>query len=166
MLWSEASLAQYDESRDKVRWEQDVPEGAVFHVAWMGDDGLHVVDVWESEAAFNTFAENRLMKVVVFDLAEDRAVELAKTIGDAANEEDAEAAIDTAKSLGVLSVVANVAGGGVGGGRTISRDGVPAALESFVKTLEMNAVATFNMTRLASGCHCRVAASDQAELHE
>jgi len=98
------------------------------------------------------------MKVVVFDLAEDRAVELAKTIGhaaagvggDAANEEDAEAAIDTAKSLGVLSVVANVAGGGVGGGRTISRDGVPAALESFVKTLEVNAVATVNMTRLAA----------------
>ena len=57
MLWSEASLAQYDESRDKVRWEQDVPDGAVFHVAWMGDDGLHVVDVWESEEACNRFGE-------------------------------------------------------------------------------------------------------------
>ena len=68
MLWSEASLAQYDESRDKVRWEQDVPKGAVFHVAWMADDGLHVVDVWESEEAFNTFAEERLMPVVKGDV--------------------------------------------------------------------------------------------------
>src|SRR5436190_14457773 len=98
------------------------------------------------------------MKVVIFDLAQDQAVELAKAIGpaaaavggDAANDEDAAAAIDTARSLGVLSLVANVAGGGAGGGRTISRDGVPVAKESFVKTLEMNAVATFNMTRLAA----------------
>jgi hypothetical protein len=64
MLWTEASLDQYDEARDKVRWEQDVPDGAVFHVAWMGDDGFHVVDVWESEEAFNKFAEQRLMPVV------------------------------------------------------------------------------------------------------
>ena len=98
------------------------------------------------------------MKVVVFDLAGDRAVELAKTIGDAAagvagdaaNDEDAEAAIDTARSLGVLSVLANIAGGGAGGGRTLSRDGAPVAKEGFVKTLEMNAVATFNMSRLAA----------------
>jgi hypothetical protein len=64
MRWSEASLAQYDEARAKVGWEEDVPDGAVFHVAWMGDDGFHVVDVWEAEAAFNAFAEQRLMPVV------------------------------------------------------------------------------------------------------
>jgi hypothetical protein len=64
MLWSEATLAQYDTARDKVGWEHDAADGALFHVAWMGDDGLHVVDVWESEQAFNTFAEQRLMPVV------------------------------------------------------------------------------------------------------
>jgi hypothetical protein len=68
MLWSEASLAQHDEARQKVAWEEDVPDGAVFHVAWMGDDGLHVVDVWESEEAFNAFAEQRLMPVVKGDV--------------------------------------------------------------------------------------------------
>jgi hypothetical protein len=68
MVWSEASLAQYDEARDKVGWERDVPEGALFHVAWMADDGFHVVDVWESEEAFNTFAEQRLMPVVKGDV--------------------------------------------------------------------------------------------------
>ena len=64
MVWSEASLAQYDEACEKVGWEREVPEGAVFHVAWMGDDGFHVLDVWDSEAAFNAFAESRLMPVV------------------------------------------------------------------------------------------------------
>ena len=64
MWWKEASLEQYEQARDLVGWERDVPDGAVFHVAWMGDDGFHVVDVWESEDAFNAFAEQRLMPVV------------------------------------------------------------------------------------------------------
>jgi hypothetical protein len=68
MLWPEASLSQYDEARAKVGWEDDVPDGALFHVAWMGDDGLHVVDVWDSEAAFGAFAEQRLMPVVKGDV--------------------------------------------------------------------------------------------------
>ena len=68
MVWPEASLTQYDEAREKVGWERDVPDGAVFHVAWMGDDGFHVVDVWESEEAFNAFAEQRLMPVVKGDV--------------------------------------------------------------------------------------------------
>ena len=64
MLWKEASLDQYDQAREAVAWETDVPDGAIFHVAWMGGDGFHVVDVWESEEAFNAFAEQRLMPVV------------------------------------------------------------------------------------------------------
>jgi hypothetical protein len=68
MVWSEASLAQYDEAREKVGWEQDIPDGALFHVAWMGDDGFHVIDVWESEEKFNAFAEQRLMPVVKGDV--------------------------------------------------------------------------------------------------
>ena len=98
------------------------------------------------------------MKVVVFDVAGDRALELAKELGDdaaavagdAVNDEDALAAIDTARSLGVLSLLANVGGGGVGGGRTLSRDGTPVGIDSFVKTMEMNAIAMFNMCRLAA----------------
>jgi NAD(P)-dependent dehydrogenase (short-subunit alcohol dehydrogenase family) len=98
------------------------------------------------------------MKVVVFDIAGDAARDLAKELGDAAaavagdaaDDDAALAAIDCACSLGVLSLVANVGGGGVGGGRTVGRDGTPAALEPFVKTMEMNAVATFNLSRLAA----------------
>ena len=98
------------------------------------------------------------MRVVIFDRDGDRAGELAKELGDAAfavsgdvlDDDDVQAAVDAAQSLGPLSVVVNVAGGGVGGGRTVGRDGTPHDKEAFVKTLEINAVSTFNMTRLAA----------------
>ena len=64
MHWPEVTTDLYDKARAGVGWEEDRPDGAVFHVAWMGDDGFHVVDVWESQAAFETFAEQRLMPVV------------------------------------------------------------------------------------------------------
>jgi NAD(P)-dependent dehydrogenase (short-subunit alcohol dehydrogenase family) len=111
------------------------------------------------------------MRVVVFDLAGDRAVELAQSLGDAAtgvggdasDDDDAAAAIAAAQSLGVLSVLANIAGGGVGGGRTVSRDGVPVAKEGFVKTLEVNAVSTFNMSRLAAAAMAQNEADEDGE---
>jgi NAD(P)-dependent dehydrogenase (short-subunit alcohol dehydrogenase family) len=98
------------------------------------------------------------MRVVVFDVAADRAGELAKELGDSAaavagdtnNDDDVAAAIDTARSLGILSLLVNVAGGGVGGGRTVGRDGTPHDKDAFIKTMEMNAIGTFNMTRLAA----------------
>ena len=47
-------------------------------------------------------------------------------------------------------MLVNVAGGGVGGGRTVGRGGVPHDKTSFVQTMEMNALGTFNMTRLVA----------------
>jgi NAD(P)-dependent dehydrogenase (short-subunit alcohol dehydrogenase family) len=98
------------------------------------------------------------MRIAVFDLDADRANELAKELGDGAlgvggdvNDDDAiAAAIDAARSLGTLSVLVNVAGGGVGGGRTVARGGIPHDKESFIKTMEMNAFGTFNVTRLVA----------------
>lgn len=97
------------------------------------------------------------LHVVVFDQNTDRATELVKELdgsasvagGDVASDEDVAAAIDAASAAGPLSVVVNVAGGGVGGGRTVSRDGRPHDKDSFIKTVELNVVTTFNMTRLA-----------------
>ena len=43
-----------------------------------------------------------------------------------------------------------MAGGGVGGGRTVGRDGTPHDKGSFTATMDMNAVGTFNVTRLAA----------------
>jgi len=68
MLWKEVNLDNYNEAREKVHWEDQVPEGAIFHVAWHDDEGLHAVDVWESEDAWNKFVEHRLMPVVKGDM--------------------------------------------------------------------------------------------------
>jgi len=96
--------------------------------------------------------------VAIFDRDADRGAELAKELGDSAvavagdvnDDADVAAAIDAARSVGTLSLVVNVAGGGVGGGRTVGRDGTPHDKAAFVGTMEMNAFGTFNVTRLAA----------------
>lgn len=111
------------------------------------------------------------MRVAVFDRDVDRAGELAKELGDAAvavggdinDDDDVLAAIESARSLGPLSAVVNVAGGGVGGGRTVSRDGTPHDKDSFVQTLEMNATGTFNVTRLAAAAMGRNEPDDDGQ---
>lgn len=98
------------------------------------------------------------MRVTVFDRDADRGAGIAKELGDATaavggdatNDEDVASAIATAGSLGVLSLLVNVAGGGVGGGRTVGRDGTPHDKAAFVATMEMNALGTFNTTRLVA----------------
>lgn len=98
------------------------------------------------------------MRVAVFDRDFNRASELAEELGEVAvpvggnvaQDDDVTAAIDAAYSLGALFLLVNVAGGGVGGGRTVARDGSPHDKASFVATVEMNAVGTFNATRLAA----------------
>lgn len=68
MHWPEITLEMYDEARRRVNWEGDVPDGALFHVAWQADDGFRVVDVWQSGEQFDRFVEERLMPVVVGEL--------------------------------------------------------------------------------------------------
>lgn len=64
MEWDGVSPEQYDEARDKVDWESDVPDGALLHVPWFVEDGLRVTDVWESGDDFERFVEERLMPAV------------------------------------------------------------------------------------------------------
>ena len=96
--------------------------------------------------------------VAIFDRDGDRAAALAGELGAAAtavsgdvNDDGAVgAAIEAAGGLGTLSLVVNVAGGGVGGGRTIGRDGAPHDKDAFVQTMAINAFGTFNVSRLAA----------------
>jgi len=95
------------------------------------------------------------MQVVVFDRALDAGRALVEELGrgdavggDINRDEDVTAAIEAARALAPLAVVVNVAGGGAGG-RTLSRDNQPMAIDAFRSTLELNAVGTFNVTRLA-----------------
>jgi hypothetical protein len=59
MHWPEVTKEQYEQVRSDVRWETNVPKGAKFHVSWF-DNGLHVLDVWETKSDFESFVQQRL----------------------------------------------------------------------------------------------------------
>jgi hypothetical protein len=61
MHWPEVTKEQYEAVRREVNWEGEVPQGAKFHVAWFGDDGFRVLDVWDSRPQFEAFVQQRLM---------------------------------------------------------------------------------------------------------
>jgi len=96
------------------------------------------------------------LQVVVFDRALDAGRALVEELGrgaavggDVNDDADVGAALDAAEALAPLAVVVNVAGGGYGG-RTLARDGTPHDIDAFTATLVLNAVGTFNVTRLAA----------------
>jgi NAD(P)-dependent dehydrogenase (short-subunit alcohol dehydrogenase family) len=98
------------------------------------------------------------MHVVVLDRAPDGSRAGAGTLasaaalvdGDVNDDGDVDRAIGRARSLGVLSVVANVAGGAGRGGPVVDGDGVPHPAASFARTMVSNAFGTFNVVRLAA----------------
>jgi hypothetical protein len=60
MRWDGVTPEQYDQLRENVRWDTERPDGAKLHVSGFRDGGIHVLDVWDSEQAFNNFMEQRL----------------------------------------------------------------------------------------------------------
>jgi NAD(P)-dependent dehydrogenase (short-subunit alcohol dehydrogenase family) len=94
---------------------------------------------------------------VVFDMDADAAADLADELGPLAcsvggsvlDDAAVQEAISNAGHLGTLSIVVNVAGGGVAA-RTVARDGTPHDLEDFRRVIELNLVGSFNVTRLAA----------------
>ncbi len=93
----------------------------------------------------------------ILDLQTDGADTLRSELGDLVSVvggsvldgEPVEAAIATAGAVGKLSIVVNIAGGGVAT-RTLARDGTPHDLESFARVVSLNLVGSFNVSRLAS----------------
>jgi NAD(P)-dependent dehydrogenase (short-subunit alcohol dehydrogenase family) len=96
------------------------------------------------------------MHVVVFDRVGETSEQsthldsAAFVTGDVNDDAAVASAIDQARSLGILTLLVNVAGGGVPAGRTVARDGSPHDKAAFVKTMEMNAIGTFNTSRLVA----------------
>jgi 3-hydroxyacyl-CoA dehydrogenase/3-hydroxy-2-methylbutyryl-CoA dehydrogenase len=96
------------------------------------------------------------VRVAVFDRDGARAGQLADELGDGVvaaqgdttDDDDVAGAIAAAQAVGTFSILVNVAGGGVGGGRILSRDGTTHDMDDFKATMEMNATGTVNMTRL------------------
>jgi NAD(P)-dependent dehydrogenase (short-subunit alcohol dehydrogenase family) len=98
------------------------------------------------------------MSVAIFDRNLEGATALAAEIGEAASavggdindDDDVTSAIDVARSMGTLALLVNIAGGGVRSQRTVSRDGTPHDKEAFIYTMSINALGTFNVSRLAA----------------
>jgi hypothetical protein len=64
MEWPGVTEAQYEAAMRELNMDMDPPIGGVIHQAAFTGSGLRVVDVWESEAAFQAFAEMRIMPAV------------------------------------------------------------------------------------------------------
>ena len=60
MHWPGATREQYEAVRAIVKWDSDHPSGGKLHVVGFDDDGMHITDVWESEAHFDRFMQERL----------------------------------------------------------------------------------------------------------
>jgi NAD(P)-dependent dehydrogenase (short-subunit alcohol dehydrogenase family) len=103
--------------------------------------------------------------VVVADLADDRARSLADELGDrvvyartdVTSESSVAAAIDTASGHGTLRHVVISHGGWGVTEKVVNRDGSPASLDGFAKTLELYLTGTYNVLRLAAA---RMATND------
>jgi heme-degrading monooxygenase HmoA len=61
----------YDAVAAKLDVEADTPEGMVVHTAIdLGDRGIRIVDVWESQQAFEAFRDSRLLPAIEAVLSE------------------------------------------------------------------------------------------------
>jgi quinol monooxygenase YgiN len=56
---------EYDQVNAIIKPKENPPEGLVVHTAGQRQDGgMRIFDVWESEQAYNSFREERLMPAV------------------------------------------------------------------------------------------------------
>src|SRR5690348_6970418 len=55
--FSGGTQEQYDQVLAQLNLGGHSPQGNLFHVAGMGEGGMRIVDVWESESALNVFLE-------------------------------------------------------------------------------------------------------------
>ena len=95
------------------------------------------------------------MTVVVLDRAAPAAGDVdgdrvVAVTGDINDDADVGTAIDLARARGTLSVLVNVAGGAVGGGRLVGDGGRPHDMAAFRRSIEVNLFGTFNVARLVT----------------
>jgi hypothetical protein len=56
-----AGMETYDRVNETMNIESDPPPGLICHTASQTDDGMVIVDVWESQEAAGRFEEERLL---------------------------------------------------------------------------------------------------------
>lgn len=59
--WDGLTPEQYDQLREHVQWDRDIPAGMTYHVASYDEDTLHMTDVWDSEEQFVAFVQTRII---------------------------------------------------------------------------------------------------------
>jgi NAD(P)-dependent dehydrogenase (short-subunit alcohol dehydrogenase family) len=100
-------------------------------------------------------------KVVVADLADEKGKALEDELGvrylrtDATDEGDVRAAMAEADAMGPLRISVDTHGGPASGGRLLSKDGEPMALDGFRTTIEYYLTGVFNVMRLAAAAIAR-----------
>jgi NAD(P)-dependent dehydrogenase (short-subunit alcohol dehydrogenase family) len=120
--------------------------------------GLRMIAVGGASGMAKATAERVVAagaKVAVLDRGQSDGAAVAKALGGSFHECDVtdfdgteQALNDAITALGGVDAVVNTAGGGVSV-RTITRDG-PMPLETFRQVIDLNLIATFNVSRLAA----------------
>ena len=64
MHWPGMRSDQYDAVMARLGLDANPAAGGVLHVAAVTDEGLDVCEVWQTEQAFSSFLEQRLLPVV------------------------------------------------------------------------------------------------------
>ena len=60
MRWRGASKENYDRVMEILDLDSEPPAGALFHVSGHDGEALRILDIWESEDAWNAFLNGRL----------------------------------------------------------------------------------------------------------
>lgn len=58
------NISQYDRVLNRLNLKGRTYKGGLFHVAGATDDGVRVVDIWESQAAFDAFLNDKLAAAI------------------------------------------------------------------------------------------------------
>jgi hypothetical protein len=64
MHWPGVTSDQYDAIMARLGLDANPAAGGVLHLATMTDEGLEVCDVWQTEQAFHSFLEQRMLPIV------------------------------------------------------------------------------------------------------
>lgn len=64
MHWPGVTPEQYDALMTRLDLDANPAAGSVLHLAALTEEGLEACDVWQTEQAFRSFLEQRMMPVV------------------------------------------------------------------------------------------------------
>jgi len=64
MRWDGVSPEQYDAVMGKLALDEDPPSGGRFHVCGFDGSSMRVVDVWDSQEAFESMMGSRIQPAV------------------------------------------------------------------------------------------------------